>query len=370
MADRFQRLFTLTPNLYTEGCPVIIEAGALLKDTESGVVLAQLKMRNIGEEVVSSCRISIKAFATNGDEVEGVSDFSYLDLNASRGSDFGTKVPVFLPDRITRSFSVEIYEIVFADGTVQKYENSKWESIPEQILLQEYYQNNLELVEQYNIETNGRGKFLPEKKNGLFLCACGAVNLDSAEKCYGCNYSYDTLRQYLNTDYLLKKRQEREVAEEEKTQISNKKKERNIEILVVLLDAIAVMLILFARPTFAYNMSLSYQGPLLKELMSYNRGLWALAVLSILSLFMVIVTYILDLCGKRPLWHEDTLVDILPALPLVLIVIVAFIGRFIPTRGNFGNSVLVPYALGIVVIALTAAATILSLTSFIKKNKK
>lgn len=42
MAERFQRLYALKPNLYSKGCPIIIEAGALQKDTESGTVLAQM----------------------------------------------------------------------------------------------------------------------------------------------------------------------------------------------------------------------------------------------------------------------------------------------------------------------------------------
>ena len=41
MADRYQSLYRLQPNLYLEGCPVIIVAGALLKDTVTEKVLAQ-----------------------------------------------------------------------------------------------------------------------------------------------------------------------------------------------------------------------------------------------------------------------------------------------------------------------------------------
>ena len=32
MSSRFQELYRITPNLYLEGTPVLIEAGALLKD--------------------------------------------------------------------------------------------------------------------------------------------------------------------------------------------------------------------------------------------------------------------------------------------------------------------------------------------------
>ena len=46
MAERFTKVFSLTPNLYAKGCPIIIEAGALQKDTETGNLIAQLKMKD------------------------------------------------------------------------------------------------------------------------------------------------------------------------------------------------------------------------------------------------------------------------------------------------------------------------------------
>ena len=102
MADRFQRLYTLTPNLYKYGCSVLIEAGALQKDTERNAVLAQLKMKNIGKKPIASCKVSISAYENNGNRVKGVEGFSYLDLNADPGAEFGSKTPVFLPDTAVR----------------------------------------------------------------------------------------------------------------------------------------------------------------------------------------------------------------------------------------------------------------------------
>ena len=243
MADRFQRLFTLTPNLYIEGCPVIIEAGALLKDTESGSVLAQVKMRNIGEEVVSSCRVSIKAFATNGDEVEGVSDFSYLDLNAGRGREFGSKTPVMLPDKTARKIAVKINEIVYSDGTVKKMDSNEWKTIPKQKTLGEILQDQ-EFVKQYKLETGESAEFLPVKKDGLFLCTCGAVNLESADKCYKCGNSYENLVECLDENYLLSKTNERknkESADKAKQQAFKKK-----SIKIIAAVCVAILLIIIA----------------------------------------------------------------------------------------------------------------------------
>lgn len=46
MNERYTKLFALSENLYTEGAPVVITARALLKDNQTGKILAQLKLKN------------------------------------------------------------------------------------------------------------------------------------------------------------------------------------------------------------------------------------------------------------------------------------------------------------------------------------
>ena len=64
MAERYSRLFTLPENLYTEGSPVIIAAGALLKDNQTGKVLAQLKLRSITEKDIQAVKVRLNLFDT------------------------------------------------------------------------------------------------------------------------------------------------------------------------------------------------------------------------------------------------------------------------------------------------------------------
>ena len=67
MAERYSRLFSLKENLYSEGSPVVIAAGALLKDNQTGK------------------------------ELEGVSEYQYLDLNEARDAEFGQKQAITTP---------------------------------------------------------------------------------------------------------------------------------------------------------------------------------------------------------------------------------------------------------------------------------
>lgn len=115
---RYSRLFSLGENLHTDGLPVVISAGALLKDNSTGKVLAQLKFRNISNITIKSVKVKINAFGTDGSSLEGLDNFSYLDLNAQNGETFGQTVPVFLPDSTTRAFSVAVLSVVSTDGQV------------------------------------------------------------------------------------------------------------------------------------------------------------------------------------------------------------------------------------------------------------
>lgn len=98
MAARYKSIFSLEPNIHSYGCSIILVAGALQYDTESGAVIGQLKMRNIGRKNIVSCKVSLKAYDNDGYEIEGVKGFSYLNTNAENGAEFGSKVPIKMPD--------------------------------------------------------------------------------------------------------------------------------------------------------------------------------------------------------------------------------------------------------------------------------
>ena len=107
MAERYIRLYSLPENQYTAGAPVLIAAGALLKDNQTGKALAQIKFKSISEKQIKAVKVGISAFDVSGKELEGVSEYQYLDLNVGRNAEFGQKQAVTLPDAVTRSFKVK-----------------------------------------------------------------------------------------------------------------------------------------------------------------------------------------------------------------------------------------------------------------------
>ena len=84
MSERYVKLFALPKNLYTCGSPVVFVAGALLKDNQTGKVLAQLKLQNIGVKSIKAVKVSVRPLDTVGNAIGTAIEYQYLDLNPYR----------------------------------------------------------------------------------------------------------------------------------------------------------------------------------------------------------------------------------------------------------------------------------------------
>lgn len=186
MSERYSRLYALPERLYTEGAPVLILAGALLKDNQTARVLAQLKFRSLSAVPIRALKISLRAFDVTGTELHGVAEQQYLDLDVRLGASFGEKTAVFLPDSVTRSFSCACTAAVFADGsTWTAAEDAVWEPLHPQQSLKTAL-GGLELLDQYRRETSQRAEYVVTEDRGLWLCACGTPNPKTEVTCMSC----------------------------------------------------------------------------------------------------------------------------------------------------------------------------------------
>ena len=191
MSERYSRLYALPERLYTEGAPVLILAGALLKDNQTGRVLAQLKFRSLSAVPIRALKISLRAFDVTGTELHGVAEQQYLDLDVRLGASFGEKTAVFLPDSVTRSFSCACTAAVFADGsTWTAAEDAVWEPLHPQQSLKTAL-GGLELLDQYRRETSPRAEYVVTEDRGLWLCACGTPNPKTEVTCMSCGTNHE-----------------------------------------------------------------------------------------------------------------------------------------------------------------------------------
>ncbi|WP_308617969.1 DUF6273 domain-containing protein [uncultured Eubacterium sp.] len=191
---RYEKVFTLTPMLYTEDSPVIIEAGALQKDNVNGNVIAQLKFKSISEKVIKALTVKIVALDVSGNPIGEEIEHQYLDLTVQRNENFGSKEAIILSDNTTRAFSVFVTKIVFDDNTNMVLENSEWSELPQQ--------NSIDLdtteIDYFYKKFSVKNPKQTFRYKDLWLCSCGTINHDSEEKCCCCNNACDEI---LNIDY-------------------------------------------------------------------------------------------------------------------------------------------------------------------------
>ena len=230
MAERYQTIFKLPDALLLEGSPVLIEAGALLKDNETGSILAQLKLKNITFTPIISCKVNIRAFEPNGAETAGIDSFAYMDLDVPTSGVFGTQTPITMPDRQARRIEPCVTEVVFADGRVWNTEPSAWNAVALHRSLVTAL-SNTDMLKQYESDVNGDARFVPEVRDGLFFCTCGEINPGTAVSCSKCGRSYRSLREAMDADTLrehLTAKQQKEAAEQAAAAAAQEKKQKRI----------------------------------------------------------------------------------------------------------------------------------------------
>lgn len=278
MADRFERLFALPNNLYSAGSPVIVAAGALLKDTQTGNIIVQLKYQSVSPLIIKALKVSISAYDVAGKEINGVTEYQYLDLNISNGQAFGSNKAIVLSNKVTRSFSISSITVVLSDGTAHEV-SQPLSPLPEPTSLRSAL-HNPELIKQYQIAVNDHAKYVPQAAHGIWECTCGAWN--SGKICQCCGATQNNVVDALNIPVLTentnsrlaaekaqreeKERLAEEARQEEAKQLALQEKQRRAAakktktILAIALPILALVLV-FAlwiypdviKPSIIYN---------------------------------------------------------------------------------------------------------------------
>lgn len=189
MAERYSRIFELPRCQYADSSPVILEAGALLKDSKSGNMLAQLKFRNVSILGIKMLRIAVIPLDAMGRELGEPVHHTYLDLTAQRDSEFGSREAISLPDSSVRSFRVRILEIGFADNSISEKVTADWKVLPSPSPLLSALGDS-ELVKQYQLTHGKSCQYITSRFGSLWRCSCGALNLSTEESCHICGNAF------------------------------------------------------------------------------------------------------------------------------------------------------------------------------------
>lgn len=231
MSERYTRLFALEENLYSEGSPVAISAGALLKDNKTGGVLVQLKIKNISRRTIKAAIVHISTFDSFGKQIDGVVEKEYLDLAVARDGEFGQKELISLPNAAARGFTAAVTCVGFTDGTVWNYTGEERVALPRPKPLAEALGEE-ELAKQYRLKYGAKSQVFPEEYKDVWFCACGVLNQVSEKTCHVCGrqkaevFSFD--REALTAEKderLVKEAAARKKAEEEAASARKKAEE-------------------------------------------------------------------------------------------------------------------------------------------------
>ena len=248
--EKYMRVFYFDESKYAVGCPIVICAGALLKDNFDGSIIAQLKFRNIGNKIIKELKVELTLFDSHRNEQEKKIEYKYMNLTVNRNIIFGSQEPIELPYKDTRYFDVKIKEILFEDDVLIN-ENDNYKIIPELELLDNYFGDH-NLLTQYILETSYKSKYLLKDFEDLWLCSCGNINHSNEDVCYICNVSKNQMKRCLNIDYLKKKTNDRLIDLERK---KNKIKQILFKTLILFIIIFAVILCAFGINEYFFNNS-------------------------------------------------------------------------------------------------------------------
>lgn len=264
MNERYSKLYSLPQNLYADEMPVVISAGALLKDNLTGKVLAQLKIKNIDDRAIKALTVRLHMFDIASKPLGDSFEYQYLDLDVQRNMEFGTQTPIFLPDHTARSYSVSVVHIIFSDNEewVNQNESCDWKQLPESVDLIQGL-GDAALAEEYQTQFGIDCRYMPLQQDSLWVCACGHINHQNEEICHHC---HNALADFLDPELMpaLKRIvEERKHRAQERKQRKKKLIQKISCVLIALMIAIPTIVLIYNNlPSTKYKKAL--------ELMDYG----------------------------------------------------------------------------------------------------
>ena len=111
MENRYVTLFKkeYAEHLEENAC---IVACALLKDTVTETLLAQIKLKNCSKNEIFHTEARLSLFDSTGNNI-GTEIFSYNGPAVAPGEYFGSKSPIVINDNNVRMFTAKVIEISF-----------------------------------------------------------------------------------------------------------------------------------------------------------------------------------------------------------------------------------------------------------------
>lgn len=180
--------------------PVIIQSAHLYCSADREKYYLRCKFRSLSDKIISALMVDVFCFDVWGNELPTVHDAQVLDLSPKRDEVFGYSRKIPITDANTRTVSVKLKRIRYADGTIEECSGEEIK-IPAVVPLKEHF-NSLELTKQYMYETSDKAVSVPVQIGVFWMCSCGTVNSNAEEICVNCGAGKQTVFKALDEDFL------------------------------------------------------------------------------------------------------------------------------------------------------------------------
>ena len=241
VSDRYTILQHNTNIFVAEDCPLILTSHALTKDNQTGNVFIQCRFENVGSKSIKALNIDVLCSDITSQKLEGVENYTYLDIDVEQYQTFGDKTPVYLPDKAARNISIVPTKVVYVDGST--WDNKSSASFERLDFTRKSISELGELCEQYKRELHNicahsdKHNYLPARREGFIICGCGKVVLKDARSCPSCGVDFNKLFPLNDSDKLQEaleqykqEQAEREGQEKEKRKKQEIKRRRYLKI--------------------------------------------------------------------------------------------------------------------------------------------
>jgi len=210
MAERYLRLLSIDIPKWNIGSSVIMEKGALLRDTVTNTNLLQFQFRNVGPNQIKGMSISIKCLDDMNKSISEQIDYKYLDLSIRNNEIFGVNVPILVNKLDAREFIVSVNKVLFADGTINETSAVLYDvELPKNITELGVLTNQL-VLDVKTLYQSVKCIKIPRQYDNYWYCVCGAFNSKENVECRVCGSECQLLMGLANIEELEKKHEKSE----------------------------------------------------------------------------------------------------------------------------------------------------------------
>lgn len=149
--DRYSTLWRMPENMYSPDSPVIVRAGAILKDNETNSILIQLKIENISDLIIRSLKINFNLFDIEGNVIQSDINHQYFNVSAGYKDTFGQNSPAVVNNKEICSFEITGIVVMFDNTNWTNTEKYHTVSNPEDYIMQI---TKLEMFSKFIAETH------------------------------------------------------------------------------------------------------------------------------------------------------------------------------------------------------------------------